>query len=324
MSAETSPLDFPRLLHDVAPDIDHQLGDSSNRFFGEGFARVRHELTWMSGDQDRSDFAINALYPDDWSRKNGQNQSPHLASVDAMVLTARMIEEHLRHRPEAGDAGSHWISHCSLRPGREAVDVSETLRASLSVEPQWPAETKSFCSRLQSFSVEMSLRASEAVPCAPDSTPELTSYYTDGYKGVERRLSKAERNSVKSIWTAGFQIDDILGAAGYSGLESGHGSVVSFVDANIIAAQLGQVIIYELDDVARESSRTLWLRKAEFRRSCPPSERRTAGDAEVELVKTLLIERSSTRWRTATLHAVIGDVDVIYSLAHDVSVERKP
>lgn len=106
------------------------------------------------------------------------------------------------------------------------------------------------------------------------------------------------------------------------GLESNHGSVVSFVDANILAAQLGQVYVYELDGLDRASTRTLWLRKAEFTRSSPPTRRKYEDMASVDLVKTLLVERPTVCWRTATLHAIIGEISVSYSIAHDVS-DRK-
>ncbi|WP_454168130.1 AvrD family protein [Microbacterium lacticum] len=114
--------------------IDDQLGRASDRFFGEGFTLVRHELTRTAHSNNRIDFTISATYPDDWSRKNGRSQKPHLSSVDAMVLTAQMIEEYLNHNESTHGTTTLWISHCSLRPGQQPVDVSRPLQASMEIE----------------------------------------------------------------------------------------------------------------------------------------------------------------------------------------------
>ena len=301
--------------------IDSQLGEASDRFFGEGFTRVKHRVKPTHASAELTKFDISSEYPDDWSRKGKQNQGAHLASVDAMVLSARMAEHHLRTAVDGIDVAACWISYCALEPGNEAVDVSRPLTASLdaSANPARPGTSVTFRCQLSSFRVRMTVEIAFTDRDIEKSQNSRPGYYSEGYKHIDRKLCSATSAPGDSRIHSFFALSDPVTPSGYSGLESAHGSVVTFVDANILAAQLGQVYVYELDGIDRASSRTLWLRKAEFTRSHPPSGRQYEGVARVDLIKTLLIDRPTVCWRTATLQAHLGDVSVSYSLAHDIS-----
>lgn len=129
MSIDSPVTHSPERQSIRARTIEPQLGAASERFFGEGFTRVRHDVRPTNVGSERAEFLIIAHYPDDWSRKGDENQHAHFASADAMVLAARMAEHYLQ---SAGmEVANCWISHCTLDPGKEAVDVSGPLSAYL-------------------------------------------------------------------------------------------------------------------------------------------------------------------------------------------------
>ena len=113
--------------------IDNQLGDAQDRYFGLGFLRVEHTVASHTLSKHRGLFEVAASYPLDWSKKNQKPQTAHLSSVDALVLTARVVELWLQHQGLARRVAGAWFSKCELRPGRTPVDVSQPLIASLDV-----------------------------------------------------------------------------------------------------------------------------------------------------------------------------------------------
>ncbi|WP_180342719.1 AvrD family protein [Auritidibacter ignavus] len=280
MSIDSPIIHSPEMQSIRARTIDWQLGAASERFFGEGFTRVRHDVRPTNVGSERAEFLINAHYPDDWSRKGDENQHAHLASVDAMVLAARMAEHYLQ--SIGVEVANCWISHCTLDPGKEVVDVSGPLSVSLEVAKPTPSDDTgiSFRCQLQSFRVRMTVQTTTAkrdIDCKSDTLP---GYYADGYKRVHRQLSSATSTPDDPRIHSYFTLSDPIGPSGHGGLESNHGSVVSFVDANIFAAQLGQGYVFELDGLDRASTRTLWLRKAEFTRNSPPTRRKVRGHGQ--------------------------------------------
>ena len=298
--------------------IDNQLGDAQDRYFGLGFLRVEHTVASHTLSKHRGLFEVAASYPLDWSKKNQKPQTAHLSSVDALVLTARVVELWLQHQGLARRVAGAWFSKCELRPGRTPVDVSQPLIARLDVSladgTHGNLVMDARC-RIAEFSVSITL---QIPPQADGIESKVTHshYFAQGYRSVPRWLGEVS-------WTTSSRAEcpvqiGVTPETPFSGLESAHGNVVSFVDAMLVAAQIGQVLLYNLDDVHRGETETMWLRRATFSRSHPPSGPIRNESAVVDLVRTQLLERSGARWRTIDLRAQVAGIDVNYSLTHQL------
>ncbi|MBY8877278.1 AvrD family protein [Actinacidiphila acidipaludis] len=106
---------------------------------------------------------------------------------------------------------------------------------------------------------------------------------------------------------------------GSGGLEGAYQPSVSFIDAFVIALQLGQVLLYDLDGLDRAHSNTLWMRRTVL--ECDTPERPATGPFPVttELAgSTLLDTRDGARWRTADITAACAGVRVLCSVTHEL------
>ena len=114
--------------------------------------------------------------------------------------------------------------------------------------------------------------------------------------------------------------DDDENAEGltFNGIEAMYQPSYSLIDTFVLTLQLGQVLLYELDQMARENSDTLWMRKTEFIMTGPPA---AIGPlrAKVSLDRARILLSKGARWRVAEIVGQVGSqAQIRCNVAHQL------
>ncbi|SEN90395.1 avirulence D protein (AvrD) [Actinacidiphila rubida] len=373
MTTAASPAPPALRGHTASPSsfvasIDDRLGPAASRFFGDGHRRVTYRFTGIVIDPG-PDGAITAtagvLCPPDWSLKAGASQRPHLSTIDALVVGARLAELFLtrRHRLTAAKRSLMWLRRVEIRAGREPDE--EDLE-SLRVEGR-PAGTRPH-EHLAGTAVTlmtcriggMRIRCEVVHPFgrpvvhpvvhpvfdrAGPAATELGGLAAADLAARDRAAGPLPYPAPAGLYGEGFRtrrqpIRDITlqvtgdrqradgtarlapvpgTAPGGGGLEGAYQPAVSFIDAFVIALQLGQLLLYDLDGLDRAHSNTLWMRRTVL--ECDTPERPATGPFPVtaELAGSALLDaRDGARWRTADITAACAGVRVLCSVTHEL------
>ena len=75
-------------------NIDDIIGDSSARYFGEGYRNVKYDVISKNMELGSVAEIFNIIYPDQWSVKNGQSINSHLSTIDGIILAIKSIEDY--------------------------------------------------------------------------------------------------------------------------------------------------------------------------------------------------------------------------------------
>ncbi|MFG2880205.1 AvrD family protein [Streptomyces sp. NPDC048337] len=321
-------------------NVSDYLGAPERRFFGEGYKRAQHRLTGITHGQDAAagdttptlTGTAAVTYPADWSRKGDVDQKPHLSTIDVLLLGVQLTEALLAEHRGLGeeDFRGSWLRRARIKAG--AVPVEDDLTAipvaarlggeQPSPDPGRTVSVVDATVGALTIRVELDHPDVRRAPARPPLTGAADRPFGDAYR--QRRQSVEDvrvapgRDSATAL--ARLTAWDLAAAPG-SGTEGGHQPSAGLVDAFVVALQLGQVLLYELDGVSRADSDTLWMRSTLLEASSPHRPLTTpdggAHPVAAELRDaTRLTTRHGDTWRRADIAAELAGVSVICSVAH--------
>jgi hypothetical protein len=319
--------------------IDDYLGPGEKRFFANGYRRVGQRLTELAFEETDGLPGLRATasveYPADWSKKrSGVDLPPHLSTIDALVFGARLAELQLtaahglgpRHR------AAMWLRRVDIKAGSAPVEEGfDALPASASLVDTRPragsasGQTSTVDCRVGPMKVRLEVEheaagpgdraapreAGPASPEEPDPSP-----FQDGYRSGRQSVTRIEVAPDSRSSTASVQI--AAAAAGGTGLEAAYQPSVSMIDAFVVALQLGQTMLYELDQVDRTQSNTLWMRRTVLESATPRRPLDRPVEVTARLEQDLLVEARSGVWRTADIVSTCAGVHVKCAVTHRI------
>ncbi|MEV0297229.1 AvrD family protein [Nocardia sp. NPDC050710] len=301
---------------------DEPLGPRSDRYFGEGYKKVCPELSQLRisrstqpGTEHSGTARLN--YPAAWSRKKHGELVPHVSSVDTIMLATSLCDAALTHARDlsAAEASRMWVRQATVRAGAhphedlERIPVTASITATTDTEDD-ESET--------SFKFQVGNLTGALTMVHPTGAGAMTVPGTDRIENLGDIYGPAPHyylNGVKdhTLTAADLTVDTsatrITGRqqvrtgveGGYVGAESAYWNSVSPIDAVVGAAQLSQILLYQMDGLNRTSSNTLWMRKLEFVTDGPSRPSDESFDGTVEIRRTSVIDRGGQRWRSADL-----------------------
>ncbi|MEU3064346.1 AvrD family protein [Streptomyces subrutilus] len=320
-------------------NVSDYLGAPERRFFGEGYKRARHRPAALTSGRDAATGAAPTVtgtaavtYPADWSRKGAVDQKPHLSTIDVLLLGVQLTEALLAgHRGLTDeDFRGSWLRRVRIKAG--AVPVEDDLdavpvAASLTGERPSPdaGRTVSLVDAVVgALTVRVELdhpdvrRAPAPAPDAGRADRPFGAAHRQRRQSVEDvRVAPARCRATAAVRLTAW---DAAATPG-SGTEGGHQPSAGLIDAFVVALQLGQVLLYELDGVSRADSDTLWMRSTLLEASSPhrPPAAPDGGPhpvaAELRDATRLTTRRGET-WRRADIAAELAGVSVVCSVAH--------
>jgi len=303
----TAISDENRMTYLNSPD-DH-LGVSATRFFGSGYRRVAYQVPAAPVESGGVAVTAGVTYPADWSHKSGHAQlRPHLSTVDALILAARVSETAVVHSRGLSPRQhrSAWLRRVEIKApttpyeaGLDAFPLSAQLRAGGAA----------------SEAVVDCLVATMRVQCTvahdlPDGRPaargllgaEHPGQFGVGYRHRTQSIADVALDRINLTASA---VVDLAGATADGGLEADYQPAASMVDSFVVSLQLGQLLLYLLDGLDRGRSNTLWMRRTVIDRPRPTAAR-APFTVSVRLADQRLVRSRGEAWRTAM---IVGDVD---------------
>lgn len=313
--------------------VDDYLGPRHERFFGDGYKRSTQSFKRLAArlGQDGEPYITGtacAEYPVDWSRKGGVGRRPHLSTVDVLSLGVRLAESYLayHHGLSDGERGATWVRRAEIRAGTRPVehDLSDfpvSVRP-LGSQPSpgvWEATELrcvigTFTLRLDLLHPRPSARATlDHILCGAEGGP-----FGSGYKRRRHDIRNVTITPALDRATAQVEITDETGQhRPVTGVESAYQPSPGMIDTFVAGVQVGQIMLYERDGVARADSDTLWMRSTVFTASRPDRVLNRSTPIAVSLTGSLILRtRNGETWRRADINAVMDDLTVSCSVAH--------
>ncbi|MFQ6328931.1 AvrD family protein [Nocardia sp. CWNU-33] len=306
--------------------IDAVLGHREGRFFGEGYKRIAHHIFDIALDHDpagrpRLTASAGVTYPLDWSQKSSRVLEPHLSSIDCSIFGYRLLEVILREfcGLTVGEIRSSWLSYIQFSSGTAATESLDQFRIVATVT----AVGDSSITVTSELGAAMALEATVTLPVTPRlRTMEPRTVLEEGhgyFHGAVYQRGQYLRNVVianaESRAGAEFELVEQDSPGGGRGVADAYQPSVTLVDATVILAQLSQVLLYELDNIARKDSETLWMRRMTARAAAapPPYE---PGSASTQMVRSMILTFGGGDWRISTWEADFAGCEIRYDLAH--------
>ena len=321
----SAPASAPAMLSTV----DDYLGPGEKRFFGCGFRRVGYrvseiESTCTDTGELRAESTVGLAYPADWSRKNASRDlRPHFSTIDALVLAVEASELALTdaYGPELGRL---WVRRVRISAGTKPQEDLGRLPIRLTGRTENKgdrADSVTDC-RIGTMRVRTDLVHAEVTPRpgtrrydTPSTVlgPAADRYYGEGFKAWSQEIRdvRIDRGALRAAAHLALSPDDSLVTPTVRSAPS-----VSMVDGFVTALQLAQVLLYDLDDVRRADSETLWMRQTVL--TCARQELPCPDGVDVAtwLENAERISMGGALWRTADIVGDIGGIELRSAVTH--------
>lgn len=314
--------------------IDDCLGPGHERYFAQGYRRVQHHVSAVelrldpSAPMATANATARLSFPDDWSVKGADRaRTPHLTSIDCVVLSVRLIEALLG---GALGLGPGRLRRAQLRkitvragtkPIEEVDDVpltGELLIPGGGRESLLEADVECRIGTMRvSAVVELPVGAAPTPPQADTDEAACAAYYfREIYKAQDRSIDNVVLETASGSAAATVTV---RGPSATDGFSSACLPGFTLIDGMLVLAQLSQALLYELDGMTRASSDNLWMRRLMIESAvAAPSDLTKLDGLRVgtSLTKTTIVQVNGERWRTSDWAAEILGTRYTYGLAH--------
>ncbi|GAB7103047.1 AvrD family protein [Streptomyces phaeofaciens JCM 4814] len=336
--------------------VDDVLGERHTRFFGEGFKRVSYSLADITvvpdatgtgdatgttgstgaagspgaeGSTGQVHATVGIHLPDTWSRKGETLQRPHLSTLDGMIVAARLTGVYVAHARRLPADARFRVRGLRIKAGNapdeeglERFRVSARLRSTV-VSPDAPGQS---ITTMDCTVGAMSVQVEAEHPTGEEhfaegsyaDSAELDGPWNTAPFGVSHHERAQYLEDVRADASEG-TADARLTLVDGQDVAKGQGPTA--VDLFVCALQLGQVLLYELDDLTRAESNTLWMRRTTIE-AVPASDGprsdgpRSDDRFRVALGRSTALPTAEGTWRTAVITASLGDLRMSCNVAH--------
>lgn len=339
----------------IFDDIDAVLGEKEGRFFGTGYGKVSNEIQNIQINCEcSSDYFVSdglpikikngslgyvtaegiLSYPSNWSKKSDVELKPHLSTIDALNLSVQLNEIFLIHKYNLTDEDRRqmWLRKYSISAGskpHENLDSFEIWTICIGTESGGHCSNVSyFESKIGALNVYCEIEHgvrdinSNGLVGYYGNSSELLGhtnnrYYGNAYRGSDYDVSRIEINtgneSIKSLINIKrTNLDEIT-----LGLKSAYQPAITMIDSIILGGQISQALLYVTDEVKRNETKTLWMRKVTMS-SAEPLLPCTPFLSTTKIVKGKIIKMNDKPWRTADISSIFNGVTCAYSLAYEL------
>jgi Pseudomonas avirulence D protein (AvrD) len=319
--------------------IDDFLGPAAQRFFGNGHRRVSQLLgdVVVSGDRaggHRVRGRASVSYPADWSVKSCSAElRPHLSTIDAALLSVELGECYLAHARglDPQQRRRAWVRSVEMKasntPGAELAGFGVEAEVTDSQPSPW-----SLCGHVSTLECRIGgIKVRCEIEHEPGTITDTAAtfarsedllgdraqrYYAEGYKRTQRSIADVRIDpSVGSVSALGTVAEPVDNPSG-EGLGAEYRPALSPIDMIVTNGQLAQALLYCLDEVARSTSNTLWLRRMAMSFPTPYQPITNPFVANLSTIKSRVTNMRGDQWRTADLSTRILGVQGSFSVTH--------
>lgn len=316
--------------------VEDYLGPAKQRFFGNGYRRPTYRVQPVDTDNP-SDLvaAVDVTYPEDWSLKRaGSDLRPHLSTVDVMILSVRSAEALLACLIGLTpvEVQGSMIRKLSVRAGSRPEESLLGLPLRATLRNTVPASDGEAGEADSTITVQVGVMQARVVLRHPARSASHVGaidfghfeerpswHWGSGYRQDEQsiRAVLADTESLSAHASIGLHHNSVCGT------RASHApGPATLIDAFVTLLQLGQVLMYELDQIERARSDTLWMQQLVL---CPSatsaseewtSEERTS--AELRIAQHQLLDLPSGTWRNLNFEGESGGIAMTAAFAHRI------
>jgi hypothetical protein len=318
--------------------VDDYLGPSQGRFFGSGYRRADYQVTDVAvaggtGPGDGVRASVDVAYPTDWSRKADADLRPHLSTIDMLMLGAQLSEAHLAHAYGLDDAMRRWawIRKVTLRAGNTPQEDLTGLPATASLLRSVPDDASgSVVSTYQARVGAMQAKYDIVHPVARRDAGDAhydtlgqalgdpaERYFGAGFQQQRHDITDVEVDMGLLTASARAAVGRPAGLT-TAGLEGDYQPSWSLLDCFVVNLQLTQILMYELDQVARERSNTLWMLRTTLEAAGPSRPGEQPARTDVALTDKHLVSLRGGVWRDVTVAGSLGGIALRCTFAHEL------
>lgn len=308
----------------LSTGFERNLGPPQHRYFGEGYRKTTYDLSELrrvpSGEIVIHGIA-RVVYAPDWSIKAGIARTPHLSSIDTIVIAAWLAQGYLSAigLSSVAIAGA-WIPELFIRPGSRPISDLDRIPARVSAVGSVPAGRPGLVRTTLSIelarlsattTVEHDLGPSQirraqagrlAVEPMPDVFGELFRH-----TGHQVSAMKVDPNSMHC------RVNLTPQNSKPTGLASAYWPSATLIDSAVIAGQLAQIALTFGSNRSRDVSPNMWIRRLRLQASEPWLP--TAESASLQVIQRKAIRRESVAYSTLEAEMMVAGVRVTASLA---------
>ena len=282
---------------DYYNSIDDFLGQRQGRYFGDGYLKSSHFIRnfELSGGLHTLRFSCTGVanLPETWSTKGEVQQKPHLSTIDVIEFALECLRLFRIGARRGHELTTDLLSSISIVAGKRPVD--NDLSAVPITGEVLLDDTACEIMVLQIANMEVTLRL------RPDADRHARPL---AYRRHPVELGKVMLNSGQMQ----------ASAMAYSSPEQT--GVWSLSASFACALQLGQLLLYKLDNIDRAKSNTLWMKKTAIGFSDLMPYGGNVQPIHAHLEDVLKYSKADGDWRRANVCAAFCNVQIICRVTH--------
>ncbi|UTT40448.1 AvrD family protein [Glutamicibacter mishrai] len=314
---------------------DDYLGPSESRFFGSGYRKTSPMLKAVSVRHSPDGASLltargSVLIGDLWSVKGSTAQRPHLGTTDVMALTLEVAEALLASRYAPNLLPSVYIRKMIITAGNEPVeDALNDFIISATTDGNSKNGVIHVITQMANMKVDVFLKQPICVPSKANLQtndienligPRTHRVYGGIYKQRTVEIRDLRVSSEQSHAAAVLKVADYSEHEPTHGIEADYQPGISLLEGFSGVLQLGQILLYEQDQLSRAESNTLWMRRTEIFVSEPPTSISADISMSADLQNSRILPLNGKRWRCATVAGQIGEnLQISCDVAHELN-----
>lgn len=280
--------------------IDEFLGARESRYFGRGYVNTSQVISDFSLVENEDDVTFACagmvMLPDVWSAKGTRRQKPHLSSIDAIEFAMECLGLVFRRVFPGHEFSSELVEKMSVVAGKEPIEEdldAIPLAGRVRKGPMGTGVLEMHISNMKVnlvFSIE---KLKHQFLMGQEKQPVLINdLLLNQDKLNASAIVSPERQNMAESW--------------------------SLSSCFAAALQLGQVLLYKLDSLSRETSSTLWMRRISIDVSpgIPALDKPQPIYARLDNVKKLQMD--GAEWRCADISSIMCNTHIVCSVAHKI------
>ena len=253
--------------------IDDLLGDCKNRYFGNGYKKIFHDVISINSSDGINWIShISVSKCSNWSIKNKVAQVQHVSSIDSLVITQKVFNCILSKIENNCD--DYVLTDFDIKTGTSPIENIDDINVKFKLEKQ--NEKYILSGIIGNMKVK-----SEFEKC-----PEQYKNTFSEYKSINNQINEII-----------FQNNDYL-ICNYKP-EATSDISVYLVSWLTVFAQLGEVLVFNAANVSREESKNFWVRKLHLHLNKEKLLKSNHSDElELKVIKNRELRKNDGIWHT--------------------------
>lgn len=264
-------------------NANYILGNAEQRYFGSGYKNTTHIFENFRILNNSLIADLNIKWKTVWARKNGKPIIPHVSSLDFYIVATLLTEHYLKLLGNIKNVcvNKIWVEEFYCKAASQSIDDSLLTCSCLKTSQQKHDNVivYSFLIKIQNVTANLKVRQvlckdrirkcksiCNNSPINQNTNNYLYlgnrfNYHDTYYKQLDRIILNIEvyiderkvcSDIVLENWTYPDQI---------TGIGTSEMPCLTFGDLILLAGQLSQILIYQLDNITRDNATNLWLRE---------------------------------------------------------------